>query len=360
MIAWIMTVLGKLDPSYIIVLLWTNEQQYSLRTLFFFLFSYITFQDVKDLFGSSGHGNDEMFQMWQDGMAEYACPLGRITYDDFRMILKGRGRELEEQKMMRRQSSLKKVTEGGSLLLPVPEGSISPQVKNAVFAKFDDAPASLKMPMLDPYPEPDHTKPEVNIKFPVDLTVTMPPAYKRTRSGSLGSAPLKKLLPEPKIMEGLDESEEMEAESEEFTSRTNRSLEEDVVSPRNSRGDPLAHSERNSEDTFKQHNEFRRSVLKASRTFEAKVLARKLQIAAHNQAHQATIGNARPSLIMRRGAQNARPELVHLGESERTTGSATTDKEATPGEVADACRRGGRARRDRRKRTTSDISGMLK
>jgi len=318
---------------------------------------YITFQDVKDLFGSSGHESDEMFQMWQDGMTEYACPLGRITYDDFRMILKGRGRELEAP-CLKRQSSLRKVTEGTPLLQPVPEGSMSPQVKHQEFSRFDEAPpslASLKMPSLDPHPEDNATNDlgmgeeiEVDVKFSVDIKKTVP-TYKRTRSGSLGSQPMRKLLPpDPIILESEDE------ESNELSLRSCRSLDEPSSPKRNSWGDALSSSERGV--AFKQHNDFKMSVLKASRTFEAKVLARKLQIAASNQSHHA-IGNSRASLIMRRGAQNARPEVVQLDISEQ---SKASEKEATATEVADACRRGGRTRRDRRKRTTSDISGMLK
>jgi len=311
---------------------------------------YITFQDVKDLFGSSGHESDEMFQMWQDGMTEYACPLGRITYDDFRMILKGRGRELEPT--CKRQSSLRNITEGTQLLQPVPEGSMSPQVKHAMFSKFDEAPPSLKMPTLDPIPATD-SKPDVDIEFPVDFNKASP-TNKRTRSGSLGSQPMKKLLP-LEILEIDDD------ESEELRVRSCRSLDEPPSPKRNSWGDPLANSdERNSTETFKQHNDFRMSVLNASRTFEAKVLARKLQIAASNQAPLPATLSSGASLIMRRGAQNARPEVVQLDNSQQTkSGSKAVDKEATPTEVADACRRGGR-RRHRRKRTTSDISGMLK
>jgi Ca2+-binding EF-hand superfamily protein len=317
---------------------------------------YITFQDVKDLFGSSQHESDDMFQMWQDGMTEYACPLGRITYDDFRKILKGRGRELEQPALMKRQS-LKKVTEGTPLLLPVPEGSLSPQVKHATFSKFDDAPPSLKMPSLDPYPEND-TTPEIPVSIlpSVDINKTGP-SHRRTRSGSLGSEPMRRLMPQSLI---IDTDEE---ESGEFTMRScksldsTRSLDAPPSPKRGSWSDDLLARGGSTAETFRQHNDFRLSVLKASRTFEAKVLARKLQIAASNQSHQA-MGNSRASLIMRRGA---RPEMMQMDISEKRSGSAASaEKEVTATEVRDACRRGGRARGHRRKRTTSDISGMLK
>mmetsp|Transcript_8052 Transcript_8052/g.19476 ORF Transcript_8052/g.19476 Transcript_8052/m.19476 type:complete len:853 (-) Transcript_8052:83-2641(-) len=316
---------------------------------------FITFQDVKDLFGSDGNESDDMFKMWQEGMTEYACPLGRITYDDFRKILKGRGREMEHP----RRVSLQKVSEGSPLLMPVPEGSMSPQVKHAVFSKFTDAPPSLKMPNLDPFGEDnddEELKPNVDIKLPLDLFPTIP-NHRRVRSGSLGSQPMPRmLLPE----EDLAEFEEEDAISSEMSLLSCRSLDAPSSPQRASWGE--FPSERANE-TFKQHNDFRMSVLKASRTFEAKVLARKLQMAAANEEGSQPMGNSRASLIMRRGAQNPRPEVVQMDSNRKrtdSTASGASEKQATATEVADACRRGGRPRRERRKRTTSDISGMLK
>ncbi|CAJ1944361.1 unnamed protein product [Cylindrotheca closterium] len=339
---------------------------------------FITFQDVKDLFGS-GNESDDMFQMWQEGMTEYACPLGRITYDDFRMILKGRGRELEQPTLIKR-TPLPKVSEG-SPLPAVPEGSMSPQVKHAVFAKFEKSPPSLKMPSLDGLPEAenDPLKPSVDTKFPLDI-LPPSPTHRRIRSGSLGSQPLslRSSLNEADLsgIDHLAELTEDEEDDEDGASgemslgpielHSCRSLE-DHVSPMTRSWSDFPSERTNGGETFKQHNDFRRSILKASRTFEAKVLARKLQMAAaaSNAASQPLV-DSRASLIMRRGTQAQRPEVVQIDSSNRQRSDSpassvgTSDKQATATEVAAACKRGGRPRRERRKRTTSDISGMLK
>ena len=331
----------------------------------YFSSSFITFQDVKDLFGS-GNQSDDMFQMWQEGMTEYACPLGRITYDDFRMILKGRGRELEQPALIKRSTLLPKVKEGSPLLQAVPEGSMSPQVKHAIFTKFDDTPPSLKMPSLDSHPEDDNLKPSLDTKFPLDLLPALP-THRRIRSGSLGSEP-RRSLPESPLgdlsqLAELTEDEEDEDLGSAEMSIGLHSLDAPASPTRDYLGD-FPSERTNGGETFKQHNDFRRSILKASRTFEAKVLARKLEIAAAaNQVSQPPVVDSRASLIMRRGTQAQRPEIVQIDNRERSdspASSVASDKQATATEVAAACKRGGRPRRERRKRTTSDISGMLK
>ena len=107
-----------------------------------------------------------------------------------------------------------------------------------------------------------------------------------------------------------------------------------------------------SQAAYKAHNEFRKSVLEASKTFEQKYMARKLEIAAKATSNSfKRQDNARASLVMRRQSDKARqmeqPQLQSNSDHER--------KE----KVEDASRRSGRPRRQRQK-TNSDISGMLR
>jgi len=315
---------------------------------------FITFDDVKDLFGSSEHENEEMKTMWQEGMTEYACQLGRITYDDFRMILKGRGREVDQPSCVKRQS-IKKVHEGSPLLQAVPEGSISPQVNHDLFSKFDNTPPSfpsLKMPTLQSHPE---SKPSVNILYPAEIPNISKTfdTYKRTRSGSLGNVPVSKLS----IAMIHAEAEGSSELSMQLLS--SRSLD----APASPRRESWSDGELNHTcETFKKHNDFTMSVLKASRTFEAKVLERKLRIAASTQANQ-PMGNSRASLIMRREVKTKRPDTIQVDARQKSDSASSNlpdNRQASANEVEDASRRGGRPRRERRKRTTSDISGMLK
>jgi hypothetical protein len=320
---------------------------------------------MKDLLGNNADDNGEVLKMWQEGMQEYACPLGRITYEDFRMILKGQGREGEETSS-RRRSSYKKITEG-SPLQAVPEGSMSPQAKHSVFAKFEDVAALdfLKMPTLGEGQEGEKKKQDANIHFPVDVTDDVPPGYKRTRSGSLGYSPAPiiwhdpdEIMPNP-LLEEMDIGSPMPRRSSHVVLR-NRVIDgHDFIGPQ------MASD--GSQEAFRKHHEFQKSVLEASKKFEQKVMARKMEIAA-TEASQ-TQGTRRASLVMKRGSTKMRAEVDQTvlvqpksdqPENAGPIQPASDRQDTREKQVADASRRSGRPGRERRRRTNSDISGMLR
>eukprot|EP00980_Cylindrotheca_fusiformis_P006450 scaffold1376_cov125-Cylindrotheca_fusiformis.AAC.16 len=312
---------------------------------------FITLEDMKDLLGNGASDNGEVLKMWQEGMDEYCCPLGRLTYDDFRIILKGQGRD-KDQSSKRRRSSYQPINEG-SPLQAVPEGSISPQVKHSTFVKFEESPdlGSLKMPTLVSSPMHEMKKiDETNISFPKDILDDVPPTYKRTRSGSLGHTPAP-----------LPWSEELDTAGSE--SDPKRSTHEDR---RNKVVDPEKVSE-STKEAFRKHHEFRKSVLQASKDFEKKALARKMEIAENKDSQ--TKDESIAGLVMRRKSslkkiiseadqtevkqpKSDEPENIQTDNSKPQPDNQSTSKNR----MADASRRSGRPRR----KTTSDISGMLK
>lgn len=82
---------------------------------------------MKGLLGANeGEDDPALRQMWDDGLKECVCPLGRITYDDFRIFIKGQKREKETTRSGRRRTSMKP-TNDASPLQAVPEGSLTPQ-----------------------------------------------------------------------------------------------------------------------------------------------------------------------------------------------------------------------------------------
>ena len=55
---------------------------------------YITLDDITDMLGNDAlHSEDMMREMWVDSMAAMNCSLGRITYEDFLLLMKGQTRD---------------------------------------------------------------------------------------------------------------------------------------------------------------------------------------------------------------------------------------------------------------------------
>jgi hypothetical protein len=323
---------------------------------------------MKDLLGNNADDNGEVLKMWQEGMQEYACPLGRITYEDFRMILKGQGRE-GEQTSSRRRSSYKKIMEL-SPLQAVPEGTMSPQAKHSVFAKFEAAALdSLKMPTLGGDQEGEKKKQDANIHYPEDVPDDVPLSYQRTRSGSLGyytPAPIiwhdsDEIMPNP-LPEKMGTGSPMPRRSSRVVLR-NR-----VIGGHEFPGPQMASD--SSQEAFRKHHELQKSVLEASKKFEQKVMARKIEIAATEFSQiQGTQGTRRASLVMRRGSAKMRAEVDQIvwgqfkSDQSGNAGPiqpASDSQDTSEKQVADASKRSGRPRRERRRRTNSDISGMLR
>jgi hypothetical protein len=340
---------------------------------------FITLEDMKELLGTTEEEEDgKLRQMWEEGLDECSCPLGRITYDDFRMFVKGQKREREPTSPIPKRASKRFVLEV-SPLQAVPEGSMSPQAKHQVFAKFDQMPglASLGMPLLGlplaPLsPEPVGKNEEVDICFPADLPLK--PVHRRLRSRSLGEPPL---------------GEELDRYAEEERANENMRLSLPcVVRPSKAIGelqhvigDESKSGREIQKALYRKHREFRQSVMIATKLFDQKNKARKLQHAqeasestelglqAKSEHHMPTRASL---LVMKRGSDLALAGALEAN-SEHQPKKTVQDPVPNPVEVpmrresdphqhtkvADAARRSGRPRRPRQK-TASDISGMLR
>lgn len=332
-------------------------------------YSYITLEDMKGLLGTAGDAEDEsLSKMWEDGLVECVCPLGTISYDDFRMFIKGQRRDKEPTSPAPRKSS-KRLTLEGSPLQAVPEGSMSPQAKQQVFGKFHEMYAldSLKMPVLGapliPKDE-SHDDDKMNISLPNDLTQA---PQTRIRSRSLGEAPA---------------GEEWWREDVETETRARGHRSSVIVSPSRAICD-LQYVIKDESKTarevhkalYRKHREFRQSVMHASKLFDLKQRARKFEVAQVPPEHRSDHMQKRASLVMRRGASQPKGGDLISANSEHLPNSSSKEPEpehAAPQpsvetsldsehlkRVADAARRSGRPRPPRQK-TKSDISGMLR
>lgn len=330
---------------------------------------------MKGLVGTAeDEENEALSQMWEDGLAECVCPLGRITFDDFRMFVKGQKREKEPSSPMSRRAS-RRLTIELSPLQAVPEGSTSPQVKPHVFAKLDDMSGleSLKLPWMGPRaPTPTIDENEdiaIPERFTTPLMKSTPerliaPLTKKNRSRSLGETPLP-----TDFMRDI-----LEVQASSSTKRPLRSVGLRSKSIGELQVRPGLSSEfRSARDLYEKHRQFRQSVIAASKLFDQKRKARKLESALVSK-ERIPDRNRRASLVMKRGSPLLNEDSLLVPQSEHVPRGNVTDSERSPPpppsdevcsdnddnvKVIDASRRGGRPRRPRQK-TTSDISGMLR
>lgn len=322
---------------------------------------------MKGLLGAAEDDNDEaLSQMWEDGLAECVCPLGRITFDDFRMFIKGQKRDKEPGSPIQRRASRRLVLDA-NLLQAVPEGSMSPQAKHHVFAKFDEMSAleSLKLPLMGmppvPISSPSATgKAHADIGFPTDLPK---PFVKRSRSRSLGET---------------TSGSNLTHDQGETDQRASTKMLPRVILPSKSIGE-LRHVLADESITareihqalYRKHRQFRQSVIAASKLFDQKQRARKFESALASSERRPDL-EKRASLVMKRGASPLLPQKGFSLEpkSEHVSGRHIPDIPEPPSpdmspdfdqtrKVADASKRSGRPRRPREK-TSSDISGMLR
>lgn len=332
---------------------------------------FITLDDLKGLLGTKQDAEDEaLSKMWEDGLAECVCPLGKISYDDFRMFIKGQRRDIEPNSPIPKRLS-KRMVMDVSPLQPVPEGSMSPQAKHQVFGKFHEMSAleSLNLPFLGApliptVPEPAKVE-NANIGFPGDLIPK--PVHKRVRSRSLGETPVGEELWRDDS-EGSQEPRAVRRSSAIlFPSKAICDLQ--YVIKDESKTALEVHKA-----LYRKHREFRQSVLLASKLFDQKQKARKFQIAQIAPENRSDLLVKRASLVMRRGAAPLKGSKGMMATSEHLSKSmrepepvpppAPPEVESSPDvahtiRVADAARRSGRPRRPRQK-TASDISGMLR
>jgi hypothetical protein len=328
---------------------------------------------MRELLGtSSGEDDEALSQMWQDGMIECSCPLGHITYDDFRMFVKGQKKEREPGTPKRKSAGRKSLEGSPSLLQVVPEGTVSPQVKHQMFARFEEMSAldNLKLPNLGLVtPEVEKKPKEVDIAFPTSPVKHVP---RRTRSKSLEELSAAVWYEDEQNME---ERRPMEKRSS-WVALPSRAIVELQQMINDESKTPLVVNKA----LYRKHREFRSSVLDASKIFDEKRQTRKLQQAMPSRQSM----NIRASLTMRRGSipksqlespqlpfnsddarpqlpfnsDDARSQLPFNSDHERPQPPFNSDHERT-NKVEEAAKRSGRPRRPRQK-TTSDLSGMLR
>ena len=331
-----------------------TEQETSVSQMICLHCRYITFDDLKELLGtSSGDEDGHIEQMWQDGIAECSCPMGQFTFEDFRMFIKGQSKDKRGRPrsppgsppgspLTGRKSLIRLSLEPPSSpsLEMVPEGSVSPQPKHKVFPKFDDISSSLEMPALPTLPclgDEDQPKNNTDTAFPADLL----PCHRRTRSRSL-ETPASTVwydedLEEVNGLEGLDQRQSYVV----LPSRAVGELKEIIQDETKT---PLAVNKA----LYRKHREFRRSVLEGSKALDRARQAQRRQseLQGSEFRDRRTDLVRRASLTMKRGVQpETIPELPTISDHEER-------------KVA-AAKRSGRPRRTRAK-TTSDISGMIR
>ena len=272
-----------------------------------------------------------MNQIWDDGVKEYNYRLGGITYEEFRMFMKGQAPERETILSTTRRSSRQLNPPSSPVLEAVPEGSVSPQPKHKSFTKFDGIGSldGLHMPALALPPNEKHRVP-TDIPFPLEL----PPCPLKRASRS-------------KSLEGQSNPWGEDEES----AKTRQPKRSSLYSPTTRAIDDLEDVVRDQTKSalfvnraiYHKNLEMRLAILEASKEFDQKRHAIMLQ-----QSLQGGRSSALPgaSLVMRRGTTYNVP-LAPKSESD--------EMEA----VEDASRRGGRPRRKREK-THSDMTGMLR
>ncbi len=320
---------------------------------------------MKGLLGTAADEEDEALSlMWEDGLAECVCPLGNITFDDFRMFVKGQKREKEPSSPIPRRTSHRFSLEM-SPLQAVPEGSMSPQAKHQVFAKFAEMSAleSMKLPVLGAplVPILPFNKEVADLTFPRNVPT---PLVKRTRSRSLGETPTPEYLTQERLeMQPWASTNALPCAA--LPNKSGGKLREGLMDE--SRSTREIH-----QALYQKHRQFRQSVTIASKLFDQKQKARKFEAAlvTYEVGHDL---ERRASLVMKRGASpifpkkgafmGAKSEHFSINHGQESAVPRPTDPSPDDSDhgrkVADASKRSGRPRRPREK-TASDISGMLR
>eukprot|EP00529_Nitzschia_sp_RCC80_P004108 CAMPEP_0113518152 /NCGR_PEP_ID=MMETSP0014_2-20120614/42701_1 /TAXON_ID=2857 /ORGANISM="Nitzschia sp." /LENGTH=918 /DNA_ID=CAMNT_0000415519 /DNA_START=164 /DNA_END=2920 /DNA_ORIENTATION=- /assembly_acc=CAM_ASM_000159 len=313
---------------------------------------YITREDLHEMLSTNdGRMDKSIFSMWQDGLEEVHCQgKGRMDFDDFRRFLKG---QVPKEPLMSgaidKKSSLElspRASLSSSLILTsasamqtVPEGSVSPMTpRDKVKSLKFGTDANLQMPALAGIPSPDGSlsplgqeKKAVDISIPPDL-LPLPTGIVRSSSVRL---PGSQSWLDDDSMEEIEEAPTPALESSKTYMRNAVNKFRRLSGQGEFSMDAASPAAAN-DALFKAHRDFRRAVFEASKVFEQK-----------KRAREVTTPSPSAKMTMRGG----RRSVVNYG-------SPPSDENST---VADATRRSGRPRqRHARKRTASDISGLLK
>lgn len=298
---------------------WYQRLKITHKLCFFLIMisRFITFEDMFDLVGSSTEHTD-LEQIWRDSLQECKAHLDRITYDDFKLLMKGQPKE------PRRTSSLQFQTSAGSMLMPPdltetksttlgvvheapPEVQSSPSLvdhfnqqaeqrladeRRGAFGKKRSKSYEAKANVWD--------QGSISVSNDDDMDL-MPPCLERDASRAL-------MLPGRMALAGDVQHTQLIRDTSKSPLLVNRAL-------------------------YRKHREMRLAVLDASKQFDKK---------RHEILNKSPPVAHRASLIMKRGE---RPPVELEDQHQRALFEA-------------AARRCGRSRRLRNK-TVSDVTGML-
>ena len=317
-----------------------------------------------------GEEEANLYQIWNAGMMECKCPLERITYSDFLRLMKGQIRDGDD----RRRSSLssRRMSIESDPLVSVPEGSVTPDssFRRKSLITLDMAVDMPALPPLSPVCKTDKKSPDIG--FPSDISR---PVWRKTRSRSLdGNDGVSTPPPIPTPQSPTRRASAIKASLNDIQHLINDASTPLVVN----------------RALYRKHREMRQSVLLASKLFDKKRHERKLQ--------QFKCNARATGLVMRRESNPTRlklpsPDDVHKWASRRLTADpmailaasdhlskSYNDGMSLEGSLHDsfnpspltnpsendeihkleeASKRGGRPRRQRKK-TVSDMTGMLK
>lgn len=366
---------------------------------------YVTLDDIMDLLGNDAlQSEDMMREMWGDSMKAVNCNQARITYEDFLLLMKGQTRESSESDISERPSSLKRL---GSLRVVMEEkeeenaeshpASPSPKLENtselqkslATGSSFlgqsmddgssDDGPLTMDDDD-DMFITPAIEKPSSRTK--VDETQAQTPSITETQE----RPPLQESLSNPDLSTSDAESADLPSipkprpyirtrsrscenipkqEEQDGADGTTQMFGVDarraVALPEHDRAqrESLMAGDNNNSKTILQHNrqlyrahrQMRLSVMEASKRFEEQQAKHAHDVLLAQQAESDKLNKGQAGLVMRR-VQNK------TVSSEQVRNLLEQNHKETQSLMEVANRRGGRGRRHRKK-TISDIGGML-
>jgi hypothetical protein len=294
---------------------------------------------------SDGRMDKAILTMWQDGLNEMHCQgKGRMEFDDFRRFLKGqvpmeqiRRASLELSPRTSLSSNLI-LSSSSAMMQTVPEGSVSPMTprEKVTTLKFDPSD-NLNIPSLPGVPSltatsspTSHKKKaflDADISIPPDDLSESPPGVVRSSSVKLYGS--QSWLDDDSFGEIANPA--LQSGKAYMRKAVNRFQELSTKGDLTDVGSPAAANEA----LFKPHIDFRNAVYEASKVFEQKRKAREI-----------TFPSPSAKMTMKRGQR-----------SDRNLATSNDEKS----NVAEATRRSGRLRsRHPRKRTASDITGLLR
>lgn len=352
---------------------------------------YVTLDDIMDLLGNDVHSEDVMREMWGDGMKAVNCSQAHITFEDFLLLMKGQTREPVEAEApdivpIKKNSSeskpglrvvleenteeldidpVKRENEGGHQTPLIPKSNewldqediplsmdedddFLPLPGNSIgSASVVTPPATPSRPGVD---RPSPRSPKIQSGSSPDLvsgddtilpSIPKPKPYLRTRSRSYDEN-------NHSQRDGIDD-----LAAHIFFTDARRAL----LLPEHDKVQMVVLNEDNktalqhNRHLYRTHRQMRLSVMEASKRFEEQQARRARDVLLAQQAESDSSNKGQAGLVMRR-VQN---KTVSTEQVKKLLEQNKKEQQSLM-EVAN--RRGGRGRRHRKK-TISDIGGML-